>query len=142
MGGCGMGRYQKDGQPRPREEEKKSGHNGDEQVFLCEYGWPIASQSKYVIAFHYRATDKSEADFATEAQKKMATPKMCPSPTQYLKDKDKLSYKRKREDLDSAGIRRPDNLVRQKRGEEWSGDVFRQTRTLSWLTIHKRKIEK
>lgn len=66
MGGCGIGRYQKvrvisrpcvndlllllrfwrfkqlvvfmqkARQPRPREEEKKSGHNGDKQVFLGE----------------------------------------------------------------------------------------------------------
>ncbi|KAA8578729.1 hypothetical protein FQN60_006072 [Etheostoma spectabile] len=45
----------------------------------------------------------------------MATPKMCPIPTTYLKDKDKLSYKRKWEDVDAAGIRRPDNLGPQKK---------------------------
>ncbi|KAA8591409.1 hypothetical protein FQN60_002352 [Etheostoma spectabile] len=79
-------------------------------------GCTIAFQRKYVSAFQYRALEEEvKQTLPRDAQKKMATPKMSPSPTRYLKDKDKLSYKRKREDLDSAGIRRPDNLGPQKK---------------------------
>ncbi|XP_034733493.1 uncharacterized protein LOC117948122 [Etheostoma cragini] len=79
-------------------------------------GCTIAFQRKYVSAFQYRAIEEEvKQTLPREAQKKMATPKMSLSPTQYLKDKDKLSYKRKREDLDSAGIRRQHNLAPQKK---------------------------
>ncbi|XP_032377274.1 uncharacterized protein LOC116692830 [Etheostoma spectabile] len=79
-------------------------------------GCTIAFQRKYVSAFQYRAIEEEvKQTLPPEAQKKMATPKMSSSPSRYLKDKDKLSYKRKREDLDSAGIRRPDNLGPQKK---------------------------
>ncbi|KAA8590514.1 hypothetical protein FQN60_014448, partial [Etheostoma spectabile] len=79
-------------------------------------GCTIAIQKKYVSAFQYRAIEgEVKQTLPREAQKKMATPNMCPSPTRYLKDKDKLSYKRKWEDVDSAGIRRPDNLGPQKK---------------------------
>ncbi|XP_032391615.1 uncharacterized protein LOC116701772 [Etheostoma spectabile] len=79
-------------------------------------GCTKAFQRKYVSVFQYRAIEEDvKQTLPPEAQKKMATAKMSPSPTRYLKDKDKLSYKRKREDLDSAGYRRPDNLGPQKK---------------------------
>ncbi|XP_032377408.1 uncharacterized protein LOC116692912 [Etheostoma spectabile] len=79
------------------------------------------------------AIKKSSWTLPPEAQKKMATTKMSPSPTTYLKspgenynrtnqtqkeglkDKGKPSYKRKWEDFNSAGIRRPDNLGPQRK---------------------------
>ncbi|KAA8590782.1 hypothetical protein FQN60_001725, partial [Etheostoma spectabile] len=100
----------------PETKRKRVDTTAINKSFWVSIGCTIAFQRKYVSAFQYRAIEEEvKQTLPPEAQKKMATPKMCPIPTTYLKDKDKLSYKRKWEDVDAAGIRRPDNLGPQKK---------------------------